>query len=1070
MRRSFTALVAVIAVAGVLGASPRQDARAALSVDDPEIRALVERFFATQAAEDADAYLFLWSASGPRPTAAQLKFIFDSGDDTFSEVAISRVTLVGDRVTVRVSAMRNRTDARNLGPDGAPARYHTRLALALILAREGGGWKIVGEGAPADALASALIDAPTSAARAALMDAEADLVGEALVAAMSRRADALARGGDFAGARVVYELVVEVARRAGSRRSEGQALQNIGNAAYFQRDFDAALDAYRRRLALEREASNDDGLSEALVGVATVQYSRYEYTDALASYREAAAIQERLGDGNALGTTLISTGNVQYLQGDYEGAIADYRRSRDLLRKAFNLASESRALEGMGRACAAQGNFAAALEAFAGVVAEGIARRSDAMLGTARQNIGDVHFRLGNLDAARTAFDESRAHFEAAKDPASAGHAWQAIAITELVSTRFGAAEQAYARSMAACGAAGDRECIARATVGLAFAQASQERYDEAIATYRKGIAAFVALGKTLEAARGEIGLSQAYLGSRDYTLALAAATRAREAATPLSSQDVLWRASAAQGRAWRRLGAADKAMLAAREAVTILQGTMQAGTRNPAQRAAADGVSAFALLALLLAEAGDPPAAFVTLEERRAYALRAALATNEREIWRGMSVAERDEERTLSAAVVSLAVRIEQEKQLPKPDVARLDMLKTRLNDAMEARSAQQQRLFEKLPALRVWRGLAPAASLQELLAALPSSTTLVEIAIDEDDLVVVTVAPGETAPDIKADVRPVRRQTLAEKVAALTEERLRDASESRRVAAEIAALFPEAALARLASASSVILVPDDILWRVPFEALPAGAGLVADTTVVTYAGSLASLLAPAAAAAGTAPLLAVAAPEIGPDRIDRIKATAPSWVPRAAGAAEDEARRVASAFGNAAVIMSAGDASEATLRARMPEATLLHVAAPFRVSGASPLFSRVYLSGSAIPSVPDDPSDDGALDAREVFNLEARATMIALTDGSAAGGRDAAAAWPIVHWAWRAAGMRHALVARWSTDAAVASELLADFYARIKAGEAAPAALRGAQERIRARDETRAPQFWAGWMLIGR
>jgi hypothetical protein len=180
--RRFLALAAILLGAvSLLSASARQGAGGAPSIDDPEIRSVVDRFFATQVAEDADAYLALWSANVQRPTLAQLKFVFESGDDVFTDVTIERVTVSGGRVRVRVFATRNRVDSKNKRPDGTALRYTTRLALALALVREDGALKIVSEGSPADDLATAILQAPTPAARAALMDADPDILGETLI-------------------------------------------------------------------------------------------------------------------------------------------------------------------------------------------------------------------------------------------------------------------------------------------------------------------------------------------------------------------------------------------------------------------------------------------------------------------------------------------------------------------------------------------------------------------------------------------------------------------------------------------------------------------------------------------------------------------------------------------------------------------------------------------------------------------------------------------------------------------------------------------------------------------------
>ncbi len=866
----------------------------------------------------------------------------------------------------------------------------------------------------------------------------------------------------------MYAIVIEVARRAGNRKAEGQALQNIGNSAYFQRDFASALDAYRRRLAVEQDAANDEGVAESFVGIATVQYARFEYADALATYREAAAIQERLADGNALGTTLLSTGNVLFIQADYEGALADYRRSRDLLHKAFNFGSEARAAEGLGRAYAAQGDFAAALEAFDAVLTEVRAHGTDVLRGNATQNIGDVHFRLGNLEAARAAFDESRVFFEAARDQPSIGRAWQAIALTDLVATRFAAAEQEYTRSMAACAPVNDRECVARATVGLAFAQSSQEHFDEAVATYRKAIDAFAALNRPGEGARAEVGLSQAYLGRKDFDLARQAATRAREAAAGLSADDVLWRAITAEARAWRRLGSPDRAMAAAHEAVAIVQRIAECRRSQSVEACAARHPVG---LCLSRGDAGGDRRC------RRAPCSRSSAATpmrcerrsarNEREIWRGATDDEREDERTLSAAVASVSAQLDQEAQLPRSDPARIQMLSARLTEAIAARSARQQRIYERLPDLRRWRGLVEPPPVEDLLAAVSPAATIVEMAIDDDDVVGVTVAPGDAGPTLTASVRGIRRQALAESVAALTPDRLRDPDAWRTASAEVAAHLPEPVLAALRSARVALVIPDGVLWRVPFEALPAGTGLVGESTTITYAASLMSLRAPRRMATSVdGSMLAVAAPALDAGRIERIQTTAPGWVPRPADEAQHEIERLAPLVAGTAVL-SGRDASEAAVRARLPAAALLHVAAPLRVNGASPLFSRVYLSGAAAPG--SDGADDAVLDAREVFNLNTGADLAVFTDGAAGAMRDAASGWVVVQWAWRAAGVPRIVAARWSGDGAAADELLGEFYARVMEGDSAAAALHAAQEKVRARKETRAPWFWAGWMLIG-
>src|SRR4029079_4466248 len=76
---------------------------------DPALRSAVERFYATQEAEDVAGYLSLWSSTAERPRADQRKCIFDSGDDKFSDLSIISVRTRGELTIVRVSVTRDRT-------------------------------------------------------------------------------------------------------------------------------------------------------------------------------------------------------------------------------------------------------------------------------------------------------------------------------------------------------------------------------------------------------------------------------------------------------------------------------------------------------------------------------------------------------------------------------------------------------------------------------------------------------------------------------------------------------------------------------------------------------------------------------------------------------------------------------------------------------------------------------------------------------------------------------------------------------------------------------------------------
>jgi tetratricopeptide (TPR) repeat protein/CHAT domain-containing protein len=1050
-------LPVIIALVGSLAAAPGRQ-----GTDDPKLQAAVQQFFAMQETEDIEGYLSLWSKTAQRPQQAQLQFIFDSGDDKFSEIAIVTATPIGDRVRVRVRATRDRTSPSRV-PGGPSRNLHSTSEWGLLYVREENEWKLLREGAVADALADSLFEAKTAEEREAILAAEPDLVNDAVVVAVARRAGMATVSRAYPLAQAGFELMLDLARRTGNRKLEGEALQNIANAMYFRRNFAGALQAYEERLALERTREDLEGMAAAQVGIGTIRYTYADYGAALAAYREALAMQERIGDDALIATTLISTGNVLYLQGDYPGAISDYTRSRDINRKTGNKSGETDALEGMGRVFLAQGDYVAALDAFAGVLAEAKATNNRRDQGTALLSIGDVHFRLGNLDISRKAFDEARAHFDATKDLAYAGRAWQALALIDLVVGRFVLAEEGYKKSTASCGAADDRECVASATVGLAFAETAQDKFTAGIASYKKGIDAFTALKRQEPAARARIGLAQAFAGSNDLAAALDAASLARADGEALANDDVLWRALVARAGALRRMREPVKAMADAQAAISAVDRLVEVAKVRPSAQVARDSSSAFAMLALLQAEAGDAAAAFESAERMRAHDLRVLLAPGERDISRGMTDAERDEERAIAVDLVSLHAQLSREKGLPKPDAARIARLEKTVAEATATRTAQQQRLFERLPDLRRWRGLTPAATPAEAAALLPDSdTALVQLVVGDEILLVLIARRSAEGMHFSSLFEHASRRVLADRVARLMRpETLRDVKAWRLAGLE---LIPGLS-ASLANARRAIVIPHEILWRVPFEALPAETGYLADSTTIVYAPSVTALAAiprrvgePAAL-----DLLAVSAPALPPEMTDQLAQTAPDWTVRTPASAEGELRAIVEGADPARVgVVESAAATEATLRERLPTASVLHLAAPFRINGASPLFSPFLCA--------PDSANDAALEAREIMNLDLRARLAIISDVSAMTMREAADEVGVVAWAWRAAGVPSLVMPRWVVEDAVSSQFLTELHLRIRAAGGAEAALRAARDKVRRTAATAAPFFWAGWMLIGQ
>ena len=310
-----------------------------------------------------------------------------------------------------------------------------------------------------------------------------------------------------------------------------------------------------------------------------------------------------------------------------------------------------------------------------------------------------------------------------------------------------------------------------------------------------------------------------------------------------------------------------------------------------------------------------------------------------------------------------------------------------------------------------------------------------------------------------------------------------LADPAAWRKAVAELTALLPVPVVSQLHRASRVIIIPHEVLWRIPFNALPSGDGYLSDHASVHLASSVAMFPRAIERAPVTEPeRIAVGAPQLAAPRLNRFRQVAPSWILRASddGLKEIEAANVGRTDGS--TVLTGAAATERAVRDALPRADRLQISAPFRINAASPLFSTVVLTapdpappapaadGAAPGPAPTaDAADDGALELREVMNLSSTARLAILSDGAATAMRDSAATVQVLEWGWLAAGVPSLIVARWSPPPPARDGLMTELHKRLQAGETPARALSAAQRAVRATPGMSAPINWAGWMLAG-
>ena len=261
----------------------------------------------------------------------------------------------------------------------------------------------------------------------------------------------------------------------------------------------------------------------------------------------------------------------------------------------------------------------------------------------------------------------------------------------------------------------------------------------------------------------------------------------------------------------------------------------------------------------------------------------------------------------------------------------------------------------------------------------------------------------------------------------------------------------------------SRLVVVPDGVLWTIPFEALePAADRSVVDSTTIAYAPSIAVLrvMRDRQRMLGsrlTSPLLAVAADPV-------------SDLPRLPAAAR-QASTLAALYGapRSRVLVGAA-ATEPKVRSALADADVLHFATHGIVDDRDPMYSFLQLTRGGA-----DAAGDGRLEAWEIQSLKLRAAVAVLTAcdtarGTLGGGEGVIG----LAWSFLAAGTPSMVVSLWELDAGSATALTSDLHQRLRAsmvgGHVRVAeSLRSAMLQLRSNPRYRHPYYWAGLVAVG-
>jgi CHAT domain-containing protein len=519
------------------------------------------------------------------------------------------------------------------------------------------------------------------------------------------------------------------------------------------------------------------------------------------------------------------------------------------------------------------------------------------------------------------------------------------------------------------------------------------------------------------------------------------------------------WQTRLVAARALRRLHRLDEAIPMLQRAIELIEGERVAAATDDVGNARFfdDKIGPYTELADIFVSRGRFRDALLVSERMRARSLRDALTTGHVDWTKWMTEAERGRERAL-------------EERLGRANRAFLEasgrderIVRRRLDESRTALNQFREDLYIKYPQLRVRRPL-DAVSL-EIPPAL-AHVVFVEYVVLGQSTLVLTARRSATGNVIVSGTRiAIGKAALTKRVEQLLSAMGNRESTSRDTRALYDLLL--APIEPRISQQEICVIPNGILWRLPFHALtdPAGKPVI-ERQALFYAPALATLgMSAPRHGHATRELLA-----LGDPRLDLIatesmreQVRGGSFTPLPSAA--EEARRIARLYPAPTTdVLTGAAARESTFKSMASHYRILHLATHGVVDDSAPMYSSLLLARAA----GDD--DDGLLEAREIAGLSLHADVVVLSACDTARGRIGAGEGVTgLSWAFLAAGCPTTVVSQWKAESRATARVMIDFHRHLLAGDSTPEALRQAQLDLRRDPRYANPFYWAPFIVLG-
>ena len=978
-------------------------------------------------------------------------------------------------------------------------------------------------------LIRALAAATSAEARRTILTSAAPaVVNNNLRAALSNKGLETRAAKNFVQSVAYFEAARSVAELLKDTRGQAQTLDELGTAYSLIGERARAVASFQQSIELDASAVPPLRLAEILFAIGAFHIERGDYPQAMALYRRSLALYEQNGGSKAqISGVVYGIGAIHYLKGEYLAATELHRRNLKLAEESGDTTTLALAYFGLAADFRMQGDYAAALRSYEqslkltehlsedGINKLGLYAHEQS-ISTVLRHIGTTHFLQGNYPLALRYYERVLHRDEAAQDAQGIAYSLAYMGGVYRAQGRYDDALNCLARSLTLFEQLGQRDGVARTLATMAGVYHLRGEAERALEYFQRSLVLREQMDAKEGIASSLLGLAAVYAARGAQEQTLTTATRAADLARSIGSPHVLWGALLFMGRAHLALDHFVEARRAFDESIAVVE-TLRAhvaGDEEGQELFFADKLAPYNEVMALLVRAHKPDEAFAYAEAGKGRVLLDVLRAGHAQ--GRLTPAEATRERELKQQMNNLSVELQRAQSASQPAKDATATLQSRLDKARLEYSAFQASLNATHPELRIERGEAHPLTRADIAALLTDEhTAIIEYVVSDNrthlfvftkqaDISQQTHTPRITPPPANADgltlnIYPINitRTELARRAEQFRQQLAQGDLLFSRNAQDLYQLLLRPAEAQLRAKRRLVIVPDDKLWELPFQALqPRVGNYLIEQYAITYAPSLTVLreMVRRRAAHSRAPrthatLLALGNPLLAASPVQQARRVLmqgntdnrPAPLPEA----ERQVRALASLYGpQHSRIYTGAEAREGRFKREAGAYSILHLATHGTLDDASPLYSNVVLARSDGRKTDDGATttdEDGLLEAWEFMKLRLDAELIVLSACETARGRVTPGEGLIgLSWAMFVAGSPTTVVSQWQVESASTTDLMVAFHRHLQARFAVTQrrgvtrmtkadALRLAALQLLHSEHYTHPFYWAGFVMVG-